>query len=154
MRNYLIKAWSVLCLFFTGFLFYLLPVSASEVGNSQEINTLIESTRSQNTIPTTAARDWGLSESEWASYVRLMQGPNGRWYPQLSPAAVLGLNATTVKERQHFADLLAQQEHDKIARELTFNHEFYLAMRRLYPLEPIIQPFDKTPFNPRHKSQP
>lgn len=99
------------------------------------------------TVPGTA-RDWGLSEAEWANYHQWMQGQDAQWYRQLSPAAVLGLHAQTEEEQRHFAELVARQEHDKVARELAFNHAVYLALRRLYADEPVIQPFDKTPFNP------
>lgn len=131
-----------------GLLLIILSVKAAEVENSQEVSSSIQVTQSQNTT-SVVTRDTRLTDAEWAHYQQLMQGMDSRWYPQLSPAAVLGLRAETETERQHYADLAAQEEHDKIAREMLFNHAFYLAMRRLYPNEPIIQSFDKTPFNPQ-----
>ena len=53
----------------------------------------------------------------------------------------LGMNATTDQERQHYAEIVARLEHDKIARELMFNHLVYLALRKEYADEPVIQPF-------------
>lgn len=147
------KISGFLCLLLAGFLFYCLSIHAAEVENSQEISSIVRTTPSANTLPGTA-QDWGLSDTEWTNYLKLMQGQNGLWYPQLSPAAVLGLNATTDKERQHFAEIEARQEHDKVARELTFNHAVYAALRQLYSAEPLIQPFDKSPFNPHHRNQP
>lgn len=147
-KLYRLKISSLLSILLFAFPLYVLSVKASEVDNSQEISSLVQTTVSQNTVSGTA-RDWGLSEVEWARYCQLMQGADGHWYRQLSPAAVLGLNAKIEIERQHYADIVAQEEHDKIFREITFNHEVYLAMRRQYPTEPIIQPFDKTPFNPK-----
>lgn len=149
MRKFFrIKISSLLSIFLFAFLLYVLSVKAAEVNNSQEISSTVQTTLSQNTV-SGSARDWSLSAVEWTRYQQLMQGPNGDWYQRLSPAAVLGLNAETDNERQHYAELFAQEQHDKIAREIRFNHEVYLAMHRLYPVEPLIQPFDKTPFNPQ-----
>lgn len=127
---------------------YFLCSFGSEVENSQELTTPTQNTITNSPI-SNSAKNWNLTDSEWENYKKLMQGPNGHWYPQLTPPAVLGLNATNDKERQHFAEIVAREEHDKIARELSFNHEVYLAVRRLYPTESIIQSFDKSAFNPQ-----
>ncbi len=148
-----IKFSGILCVLFAGYLLFSLSSSASEVGNTQEVSSVIRNTTADSSTIGTA-QDWDLSAKEWTYYQQLMQGPNGRWYPQLSPAAVLGLNAVTEEEREHFAEIVAKEEHDKVARELIFNHRVYLAMRKLYPAEPVIQPFDKTLFNPNRRSQP
>ncbi len=76
-----------------------------------------------------------------------MQGKYGRWYPQLSPAEVLGMNAQTPQEQKHFAEIAAKQEHDKLARELAFDNAFHQAMGRLYASEPVIKPFDMSAYN-------
>lgn len=146
MLKWLLKKFKGICsvVLMTCLLASLSLSQASEISNTQSISTVVQNT----TVGT--ARDWGLSETEWTHYQQLMQGPNGHWYPQLSPVAVLGLNAQTDEERVHFAEIFSKAEHDKVARELLFNHLVYLAMRKLYPTEPIIQPFDKTPFNPDH----
>lgn len=132
-----------------GALLFVLPAKATEVQNSQEISSRIETVQSQSTV-SNRIRDPRLSDIEWARYQQVMQGMDSVWYRELSPAAVLGMRAETNTERRHYAELVAQEQHDKIAREILFNHEFYLAIRRLYPNEPVIQPFDKTPFNPHH----
>ncbi len=125
----------------------LVPLTSSgaQVNNSQETTTQVANSI---TISTSPAADWQLTEEEWQLYQRLMQGPSGRWYRELSPPAVLGLNAATLPEQQHFARLAAQQEHDKITRELAFNQAFTAALRELYPAEPIIRRFELSPFNP------
>src|SRR5262245_47009535 len=125
---------------------------AADVANSQEISTKTINSQENNSI-VGAAKDWELTDSEWARYVQLMNGVNGHWYPHLTPPAVLGLNAASVEDRQHFAEIAAHQEHDKIERELAFNQAFYRAMRQLYPNEPMIRDFDKTPFNPQQTSK-
>ena len=143
-----IKIACLLSILLFGSLLYFLPSRASEVANSQEVSSVIHNSLLQNT-GSTITRDSQLTDTEWNRYLQFMQGMDGRWYPQLSAAAVLGLHAGTEIEREHFADLVAQEEHDKIAREMIFNHAVYLAVRRLFPTEPIIQSSDKTPFNPQ-----
>ena len=115
-------------------------------------NTRIASTEEQNTTinSTTAGnpQDWGLTTDEWTRYQQLMQGPNGHWYPNLTPPAVLGLNAQTNQDQQHFADIVAREEHDKLARELAFDNAVHQAVLRLYSNEPVIRSFNLSPFNP------
>lgn len=126
-------------------------IYAAEVENSKEYTTVSVNTQN-NTSKTSiieSATDWSLTDAEWARYLQLIQKHSGRWYPQLTPPEVLGLNADTAEERQHFAQIAAKIEHEKIVRELAFNQAFYLAMRRLYPNEPMILDFDKTLFNPK-----
>lgn len=124
-----------------------LPVLAADVANSQEKTTVVENSTDKTTLYGTA-KEWGLTDEEWAQYQRLMQGQDGLWYRQLTPPAVLGMRADSPADQQHFAEIVAQQEHDKVARELAFNKAIFMAMRRLYPDEPMIKSFDPTPFNP------
>lgn len=149
MNKLRLKVSGLLCIFLAGFLFYCLSIHAAEVNNSQEISSVVQTTHVSQSLPGTA-QDWGLTEDEWKNYLKLMQGQNGLWYPQLSPAAVLGMNASTEPERQHFAEMVAREEHDKVAREITFNHLVYSALRKLYASELVIKSFDKSPFNPKH----
>lgn len=81
-----------------------------------------------------------------------MQGPAGKWYEQLTPTEVLGLYADSPQDQQHFAELAAKEQHDKIAREIAFNNAFTVAMQKLYAHEPVIKDFDMSAFNPMKKS--
>jgi integrating conjugative element protein (TIGR03759 family) len=81
-----------------------------------------------------------------------MQGLSGHYYSQLSPPEVLGINAETADELQHYAEVSVKIEHDKLERELRFNVAFHEAATRLYASEPIIKPFDYTPFTPIPKN--
>ena len=123
------------------------PAWANDVVNTQEQSTSTATTQDKAVI-TGTAQDWGLSDAEWQNYLQLINGADGLWYAHLSPPSVLGMRADSVEEQQHFAQIVAKQEHDKVARELAFNHSVWLAMRELYPDEPMIKDFDKTPFNP------
>jgi integrating conjugative element protein (TIGR03759 family) len=129
-------------------LFSLLNTSNAEnIINTQALSSTSQNTTINSTVVGTA-QDWNLTESEWARYQTLMQGPNGHWYPQLTPPEVLGLNAKTEEEQQHFAEIVAREEHDKLARELLFDRAVHEALLRLYPREPIIRAFDLSPYNP------
>ncbi len=136
MAKYKLKFYAVL-----GLLFMINTVFADNVINTAPNNTKVNNTAS------TQAHDWGISLDEWVQYQKLMQGKDARWYPKLSPADVLGLNAQTPQEQQHFAEIAAKQEHDKLARELAFDNAFHQAMGRLYASEPVIRPFDMSAYN-------
>ena len=115
-------------------------------------NSEITSTHEQaNKITTSVignAQDWNLSGTEWQDYQNLMSGPAGKWYPQLTPAEVLGMFADNTKDQQHFAEIAAKEQHEKITREIAFNNAFHQAMHTLYADEPVIKPFDMSAFNP------
>jgi integrating conjugative element protein (TIGR03759 family) len=132
---------NALSVFLLGFLFFggMIAAQAAEVANTQVANTVAQSTTANSTTVGTAS-DWGLSAAEWARYQSLMQGKNGLWYPKLTPPEVLGLNAADNTEQAHFADLVAAEEHDKLARELAFDRAVHQASLKRYADEPIIQP--------------
>lgn len=137
MAKYKLRFYVVLGLFFM-----MNTAFADNVINTAPNNTQVNNTASNQ------AQDWGISLDEWNEYQKLMKGKDGCWYPKLSPAEVLGLNAKTPQEQQHFAEIAAKQEHDKLARELAFDHAFHQAMGRLYASEPVIKPFDMSAYNP------
>lgn len=116
--------------------------SVNAIASSQEQSIAVK-----NTLIGTA-QDWGLSPEEWQQYQSLMSGPAGKWYPQLTPAEVLGMYADNDQDEKHFAELAAKEEHDKIARELSFNNAFHEAILKLYSNEPVIKDFDMSAFNP------
>lgn len=120
---------------------------ADDIANTPDLATTAQNTIVDSTIVGNP-HDWGLTATEWGRYQRLMQGPARLWYPHLTPPEVLGLNAQTLLERQHFAEIVAQEEHDKLARELIFNNAVHTAFLRLYAKEPVIQPFNFSSFNP------
>lgn len=142
------RGFRIAALFIVG-IFFLSSIRsfAAEVENSQEQSTVIENSIDKAGVSGTA-KDWHLTKSEWEKYQKLMQGSAGLWYRHLSPTAVLGMYAENPEEGKHFAELYAQQEHQKVEQELAFNKEAFKAMKRLYPDEPMIKPFDMTPFNP------
>ena len=139
----------------------LTPVhTMSDVINTTTHNTRVHSGESTSTLSKSTmdivnlsdsaliAHEWHLTDTEWKNYIALMQGMSGHYYQTLSPPEVLGISAHSDKERDHYAEIAATLEHDKLTQELAFNAAFYHAAKQLYPTEPIINSFDYTPFNP------
>lgn len=129
---------------------------SAAVASDQVVNTPTQNTVSRNTLVQTntlgMAKEWGLTNTEWEQYLHLMQGFSGHYYKNLSPPEVLGIHAETPEDLRHFAEIAAKLEHDKLAHELRFNVAFHDAATKLYAEEPMIQPFDLTPFTPVPKN--
>ncbi len=127
---------------------FSIPLFASnDVINTTTANTITHNTNEVTSLEN-PAEAWGLTVTEWKRYNALMQGRNAQDYAKLTPPEVLGIDATSAEELAHFAALAAKQEHDKIERELRFNAAFYLAAKQLYANEPLVRPFDLTPYTP------
>lgn len=89
----------------------------------------------QNSI----ASMWNITSQDYAHYLQLMHNsPSSKWYKQLNPAEVLGINAASDKDRMHYAMIVVKNVHDRIARELAFQKAYDKAWKILYPkLKPI-----------------
>lgn len=137
-------------------IFILLGVSSLAFAtNNDVINTQTQNTVSRNSIVSTSqigtAKEWQLTDEEWFHYLSLMNGFNGHYYKNLSPPEVLGINANDQEELNHFAEISAKLQHDKLERELRFDAAFHDAAKRIYATEPLIKPFDFAPFTPMTK---
>lgn len=82
---------------------------------------------------TSQAKDWGLTEQEWARYEAIKAGPRGYWSPGLDPLTALGVEARNDKERQRYAELQVQLEAKRVERELAYNRAYTEAWTRLFP---------------------
>lgn len=93
---------------------------------------------------------WELTEEEEKRYVLLMQNRSGIYYRGLrqTPLDILGINARTAEERDHFAELAARQEAQKVAKNIAWNNAFYKAYNKLFENVPVIGDFDPKPFSP------
>lgn len=147
------KLFIVLPLFFLMMLFAAQPSYAQEIVNTRIANSDTQSSSVQNSSVDNSetAQDFNLSQKEWARYQQLMHGDDGFWYKKLPPAMVLGINARTSEEKEHYAKVVAKEEHDRLASEISFNNAVYNAMLKLYPNEPIVKPFNMSAFNPIKK---
>ena len=100
------------------------------------------------TAQSNKAKSWGFSSDEWKQYESIMLGPSGIWYKNLNPTEVLGINAKSQSEREKYAELVVQQRHDRLERELAFERATQAAWKKLYPALKPVKDFDLTPFSP------
>jgi integrating conjugative element protein (TIGR03759 family) len=81
----------------------------------------------------TRAKRWSLDQGEYQRYLDLMQGPLGKWNPDLDPLLALGMFVESPQLERHYAELYAQQEFDLTERALQFQQAYWAAFERLYP---------------------
>ncbi|VBR78121.1 TIGR03759 family integrating conjugative element protein [Burkholderia pseudomallei] len=79
------------------------------------------------------AHAWGLNATEWSRYQQLMQGPLGIYSPNLDPLTALGIEARSDSERQHYAELQVRAEALRVQKELSYQHAYDAAWKRLFP---------------------
>lgn len=79
------------------------------------------------------AQQWGLTREEWTRYEQLKQGKRGVWSPTLDPLTTLGVEATTDAERRKYAELLVEQEAQRVEKELAFQRAYDAAWKRRFP---------------------
>lgn len=96
------------------------------------------------------AKVWGLTEEEEKRYVLLMQNRSAIYYEglRLTPIDILGINARDEAERNHFAELGALQEAQKVSKNIAWNNAFYKAYNQLFQRIPVIGDFDPSPYSP------
>lgn len=122
-------------------------LAANDVMNTVPQNTLPQNSNVNNSTPGNR-QDWNLTETEWAKYIELIHGPAGHYFPQLTPPELLGYYAQDDLEMRHFAEIYVRIEHENVERDIKFNKAFHEAAVRLYGAEPIIKPFDLSPYTP------
>ncbi len=93
--------------------------------------------------PTTSiaqqAKVWGLSKDQYRQYLTDMATtPSARWWKDLDPPQVLGMNATTENERMEFAMIDVRIDHDRATREIAFQHAYNKAFAKLFPNAKLI----------------
>lgn len=97
------------------------------------------------------AKVWGLTLDEEKRYSLLMQNKSAIYYAGLrqTPLDILGINARTEEERNHFAELSATFEAQKVSKNLAWNHAFYLAYNKLFEDVPIVGKTDLSRYSPQ-----
>jgi integrating conjugative element protein (TIGR03759 family) len=95
---------------------------------------------------------WGLTVDEEKRYVQLMQNRSAIYYKGLrqTPIDILGINARNDVEREHFAELGARQEAQKVAKNIAWNNAFYKAYNQLFKDIPVVGEFDTSPYSPNN----
>ena len=85
---------------------------------------VVEITKSWVVVTESGREIWGLSETDWSTYTKLMQGPSRLWYSRLAPAFVLGINAKSESERERFARIVYDQERRRLDDLFAFNRAY------------------------------
>lgn len=103
-----------------------------------------------NDVQKHEAKVWQLTDAEEKRYIQLMQSRSGVYYQglRMSPIDILGLNARDDAEREHFADLAAKQEAQKVAQNIAWNNAFYQAYNKFFKDVPVVGDFDPSPYSP------
>lgn len=75
---------------------------------------------------------WGLTESDWREYEKIMAGPRGTWTPNVSPISALGVHAKTEVERIRYAEIAAQQDWDRLMAERAWYLTYETVKERVF----------------------
>lgn len=94
------------------------------------------------------AKVWGLNRQEWQRYEELMRGPRGLYSPGLDPISVLGIEARSEEERQHFAELQARAEAARVQKELAYQRAYDEAAKRLHQGTQVVSLMPDRPLRP------
>ena len=104
----------------------VVPAVAQEatIQTGTDDTEVLEITKKRVVVTESGRAVWGLSESDWLNYMKLMLGPSGLWYSRLAPAFVLGINAKSESERERFARIVYDQERRRLDDLFTFNRTY------------------------------
>lgn len=93
---------------------------------------------------------WELSDTEMKRYKLLMDNKSSIYYEglKLTPLDVLGINARNEVERNHFAEISAKFEAQKVAKNLAWNNAHFRAYQKVVAGLPVIQNFDASKYGP------
>lgn len=127
----------------------------ANTGLSQNIDD-ISTDQDTHTVQLSAAqiheaKVWGLTLDEEKRYILLMQNKSAIYYEgfRQTPLDILGINARTEEERNHFAELSAVFEAQKVSKNLAWNHAFYLAYNKLFKDVLIVGKTDLSRYSPQ-----
>jgi len=94
--------------------------------------------QSQVTLQQTA-KMWGLTANEYTQYLQEMANtPSARWWKDIDPPQVLGMNAKTQAERMKYARIDAKLDMQRAGKEIAFQHAYNKAFAELYPNAKLI----------------
>jgi len=122
-----------------------LDINNDDVTSDQDTNTYVLTEAQLH-----EAKVWNLTLEEERRYVFLMQNRSAIYYRGLrqTPLDILGVNARTEEERNHFAEIAAAQEAQKVAKNIAWNNAFHKAYNQLFANVPVVGDFDPSPFSP------
>ncbi|MGS2722104.1 TIGR03759 family integrating conjugative element protein [Porticoccus sp. GXU_MW_L64] len=123
----------------------------NSVPNAESSTTRQTTVRFSEALESQAQR-WSLTADEYQTYLALLNGPLGKWNPNIDPLLALGMYATSPEQSKRYAELYARQEHDLTQRTLAFQRLYQQAFNRLYPNQGLIHSKLLTPYF-QHRQQ-
>lgn len=113
---------------------------SSQSGESSVTQTPLRSSAStESALDERQAQEWGLKAEEWTRYRQLMRGPLGIYSPNLDPLTALGIEARSVEERRHYAQLQVLAEGRRVEKTLAYQRAYDEAWKRLHPELPRVR---------------
>ncbi|MGJ8518357.1 TIGR03759 family integrating conjugative element protein [Carnimonas bestiolae] len=116
------------------------PVMAQQASHSAETTSTMTESATQQSAQR-GAKAWGLSEQDYQRYQSIMEGPRGKWSPDIDPITALGLNAKSDAERAKYAEMAVKAERERVTQELAFQRAYDDAWKRMYPDALRVNPF-------------
>jgi len=122
-----------------------LSENIDDITSDQDINKL-----ELNEAQKHEALVWGLTEAEEKRYVLLMENQSKTFYEglRLTPIDILGINARSEQERNHFAKLGASIEAQKVSKNIAWNNAFHKAYLEQVKGLSVVGDFDPSPYSP------
>lgn len=122
-----------------------LNINDDDITNDQDTNSLALTEAQLH-----EAKVWNITLEEERRYIFLMQNRSAIYYRGLrqTPLDILGINARDEAERNHFAELAAAQEAQKVAKNIAWNNAFHKAYNELFANVPVVSDFDPSPYSP------
>jgi len=122
------------------FVLMLSIFSLSGHGDNQHERSTVETSQFSNNDIATMAELWGLTKEELIRYHEIINGPLGKWNPDIDPVMALGLHAKNEAERRRYAEIYAMQEFELTEMTQLFQREYDKAFKLLFPESKIINP--------------
>lgn len=112
----------------------LCSVAKSSLANTNVINEHLVYSKIESTDYASEAKQWGLTEADYRKYLdEMKEGMNARWWHDIDPPQVLGMNAKSDAERMKYARIDVQLDRERAVKEIAFQHAYNKAFRELYP---------------------
>ncbi len=81
---------------------------------------------------------WGIIKEDYARYLNIIEGPLGRWNPNIDPVLALGIYARNDEEEKRFAKIYAKQEYTLVTRTQAFERAYRNVFSSMYPNAEVI----------------
>ncbi len=128
--RYTVSICLIISIFFSSYL-----VAESEVEQSK----LIHSKQLSSDVVEKLASKWGITVEEYQRYTDIINGPLGKWNPEIDPIFALGIFAENEEEKQRYAEMYAKQEYELVVRTQAFERAYRKSFSEQFPEAKIIE---------------